>query len=226
MSKSSPIAGDVNWRLQELLQGDLTESAIECIRQYYLLITQFNRKINLISKHAVQDGDITQIYDCILGIKIILSASYSETIHDIGSGNGLPGIIMAIMAPERQFRLVDVDERKVEFLKTVVSRLKLKNALIIRGPLENQKNIQCAVSRAFSSMAHAVSIGDGAFLNQGSYFHFKGKNWENEIFEGLTLCKGQKFNWMFEKVQDYEYPPLIPLRTITVARKCPSRPIQ
>src|SRR5512135_36102 len=163
------------WRVPELFP-DLNPEVLERLESYYSELVKFNQKLNLISRRSELDADVTHIADCVIGGRILLEASKSSTIYDVGSGNGLPGMILGILAPERKFVLVDSDMRKVEFLKIAISRMGMANVIAVRGRFEDleEGSIPCAVSRGFANISKTILLARKPFSVGGEYFHFKG----------------------------------------------------
>jgi 16S rRNA (guanine527-N7)-methyltransferase len=146
-------------------------------------ILRFSGAINLVSARTLLTIDSTHFADCILGGNIIFAATQCDTIYDFGSGNGFPGVVMAIVEPEREFVLVDSDERKIEFLKHVVNHLELKNVKILGTTIQSLKpaSVLCAVSRGFATIPRSLIAVNRIFAIGGSYFHFKGEEWPTEV---------------------------------------------
>ncbi|MCB0356582.1 MAG: class I SAM-dependent methyltransferase, partial [Bdellovibrionales bacterium] len=113
------------WRVPEFFP-ELSKEQQEKLLAYQTELIHFNGRINLISARTEQEADIIHMADCIKASQLILKGSQQKEIFDIGSGNGLPGIVMAILDAERKIVVVDKDARKMEFLKHLCSRLDLK----------------------------------------------------------------------------------------------------
>ena len=172
----------VYWRLPEALPDSPNLKKFEV---YHQDLIKFNSKINLISKKSVYDADILHFLDSVLASQKILEDTQSDVIYDFGSGNGFPGLIMAIMAPDRKFILIDSDSRKIEFIKHMVTKLVLKNVATHNIDVANftQPKVQCAVARGFASITKALLISRKALLPQGCFYHMKGPLWSNEVGE-------------------------------------------
>jgi len=159
----------------------------------------------LISRRSELDADVTHFADSIFGGQIVLAATQAKTIYDVGSGNGLPGLILALMAPERKFVLLDKDERKAEFLKLMAGRLELANVKIICGNFEDlpEGSVECAVSRGFASLSKALLFARRPMAPKSEYYHFKGSTWVREVAQiPSQICAF----WTPKLVQEYELP--------------------
>ena len=114
------------WRIKEWF-SDLSEDILVGLQKFHFELIQFNKKMNLISASTEKIADQVHFADCILGSQVILERTKAPEIYDIGSGNGLPGLVLALLAQERRVVLVDKSGKKIEFLKVCASRIGLKN---------------------------------------------------------------------------------------------------
>jgi len=104
------------------------------------------------------------------------------SLLDVGSGAGLPGVVLAICCPEVQVDCVDTVAKKAAFIQQVAVTLRLPNLRGLHARVENLKqpyDIVC--SRAFASLADFVSWSAGALAEQGLWLAMKGKRPDDEI---------------------------------------------
>ncbi|MET0155824.1 MAG: 16S rRNA (guanine(527)-N(7))-methyltransferase RsmG [Rickettsiales bacterium] len=122
------------------------------IAEYILLLRKWNASINLISQNDLDVIFKRHINDCIL-LKNILEENNPDNILDIGSGNGLPGIILSIAMPERRLYLNDIDKRKSAFLLEVIVKLRL-NAEVISLDIRklDMDKFSVITAKAFTSL--------------------------------------------------------------------------
>ena len=141
------------WRIQEWFK-DLGPEKVQRLRLYHSDLLRFNIKVNLISRNTERDADEAHFADCILAAKVILASDLDKRVFDIGSGNGLPGIVLGILDPTREYICVESDGRKCEFLKHVIQLLGLKNVTTMNVRFESLAGheVKCAVSRGFASI--------------------------------------------------------------------------
>lgn len=200
------------------LAPDIDAQTMQKLELYYSELIKFNRHLNLISRHTELDADVNHILDSVLGGRIVLANAKGATIHDIGSGNGAPGIVLSILDPKRKFVMVDSDERKCEFLKTIVSRLDLKNAAVQRGRFEDlpASSIQTAVSRGFASISKSLLLARKCFAPNGEYYHFKGSTWVREVAQiPSQLCTF----WSPKLVAEYDLPVVTAKMAIVLTKR-------
>jgi 16S rRNA (guanine527-N7)-methyltransferase len=192
------------WRLASWFPK-MSESSIERLRIYHVELMLFNGRINLVSPTTERHADQVHFADCIMGLEIVMGNEKAEEFFDIGSGNGFPGLVGAVLYPDRKFVLVEKDGRKAEFLKHMISRLQLENVTVIAGRLEDQPlgAIHAAVSRGFAPLDKALLQTHRHFATGGRFYHFKGESWVAEIAKLPPQIAGI---WTTKKVGEYSTP--------------------
>ena len=138
--------------------------------------------MNLFSKNTVIEKHFADSY---LGLEIIFKIKpFEETqsVYDFGSGNGFPGLVAAIMRPESEFVLVERNQKKVLFLKSVLSELDMKNVRVFRGQARCLAggSVQYGMSRAMAPLPRFLIETKNITTVGGQIFLFKGKNWKEE----------------------------------------------
>lgn len=174
--------------------------------------------MNLISRRSVIDADRVHFADAINAARLIFDNSRSQHIFDIGSGNGIPGLVMAAMDPERMIYCVDSNARKSEAIKHFSDRMGLKNVKVYNARLEDlgQGIVECAVSRGFASIAKSLLLSRKALANEATYYHMKSSSWSNELREIPT----QMFrHWTASDHFDYKLPESDQLMSVVVTKK-------
>ncbi|SFH90027.1 16S rRNA (guanine(527)-N(7))-methyltransferase RsmG [Halpernia frigidisoli] len=131
---------------------DLSENQINQFASLQELYTEWNEKINVISRK-----DLDSLYEKhilhSLGIAKVMAFSPNTKVLDIGTGGGFPGIPLAILFPETQFTLVDSIGKKITVVKAVAESLDLKNVEAFHERAENIKGkFHFVVSRAVTQM--------------------------------------------------------------------------
>ena len=195
-----------NWRVKEFFP-DLDDDIHEKLRAYFVELIHFNGRINLISTLSEEEADIVHFADSILASQLILADTTAKEIYDIGTGNGLPGIIMAILAPEREFILIDKDARKIEFIKHVAARIGLHNVSVKQSRIEEmpQSTISCCVSRGFASISKSIVTLRKQCAPGARYYHLKSDSWVSEVVSIPTqVCSF----WKPSLLADYRLPIL------------------
>lgn len=100
------------------------------------------------------------------------------TVMDVGSGAGLPGIVLAIARPDLEFRLVEIMERRCEWLVEVMERLGLDNVEVIRERSENLKRadrVDVVTARAVAPLDKLLRITSKLIAPGGQLLALKGR---------------------------------------------------
>ncbi len=131
---------------------DLNFAQIERFKMLKPLYTEWNSKINVISRK-----DIDKLYERhilhSLGIAKVIEFKSGTTVLDVGSGGGFPGIPLAIMFPESNFHLIDSIGKKIKVVEEVVNELELKNVTFEKIRAEDvDGKFDFVVSRAVTSL--------------------------------------------------------------------------
>ena len=137
---------------------NLTEKQISQFEQLYALYTDWNSKINVISRK-----DIENLYEHhvlhSLGIAKVVRFTPGSRILEIGTGGGFPGIPLAIMFPEVQFHLVDSIGKKIRVATEVAQSIGLENVTFRHCRCEEEKGLfDFAVSRAVMPLEDLLKI--------------------------------------------------------------------
>ncbi|MEX2130194.1 MAG: 16S rRNA (guanine(527)-N(7))-methyltransferase RsmG [Pseudohongiellaceae bacterium] len=125
--------------------------------QYLELLLKWNKAFNLTAINNPAEIITRHLLDS-LSLAPLL---HGETILDVGSGAGLPGIPLAIVFPHKQFVLLDSNGKKTRFLFQAKLELGLENVEVENNRIEHyqtQRQIDIVTCRAFSSLAEAVKL--------------------------------------------------------------------
>ena len=136
----------------------LTEKQKEQFAALYDLYTDWNSKINVISRK-----DITNLYEHhvlhSLGIAKVINFTPGTHVMDLGTGGGFPGIPLAILFPETNFHLVDSIGKKIKVGQAVAEAIGLKNVTFRHCRAEEEKQqFDFVVSRAVMPLADLIKI--------------------------------------------------------------------
>lgn len=137
---------------------ELTDTQKEQFMALYDLYTDWNSKINVISRK-----DITNLYEHhvlhSLGIAKVINFRPGTEIMDLGTGGGFPGIPLAIMFPDTHFHLVDSIGKKVKVATEIASTIGLKNVTTRHCRAEEEKQLfDFVVSRAVMPLTDLLKI--------------------------------------------------------------------
>lgn len=137
---------------------ELSETQITQFAALYDLYTDWNAKINVISRKDIENLYPHHVLHS-LGIAKMLRFKEGSTVMDLGTGGGFPGVPLAILFPEVQFHLVDSIGKKVKVAQAVSEALELKNITFRHCRGEEEKQLfDFVVSRAVMPLADLVKI--------------------------------------------------------------------
>ena len=152
------------------LSGDQIEKNLS----YLKLLLETNQEYNLTSITDTKEATIKHLLDS-LSIYQLLEG---ETIADIGSGGGTPGIPLAIAFPKKSFLLVESKQKKAAFLVGAVKQLKLKNVRVINKRAEEvtaTRAPETIISRALGSLDYFIDVAGHLLPKKGKAIAMKGK---------------------------------------------------
>ena len=152
------------------LSGDQIEKNLS----YLKLLLETNQEYNLTSITDTKEATIKHLLDS-LSIYQLLEG---ETIADIGSGGGTPGIPLAIAFPKKKFLLVESKQKKAAFLVGAVKQLKLKNVRVINKRAEEvtaTRAPETIISRALGSLDYFIGVAGHLLPKKGMAIAMKGK---------------------------------------------------
>ncbi len=162
--------------------------------EYIELIDEWNKKINLISYHNIDELIIDHIID---SLSILECIDFNKNIiADIGTGPGLPGIVLSILKPNNKYYLIEPNKKYYRFLKKAVSTLKLENITIINKKIENAGEINkynVLMSRAVGSIS--LLLNKKNVDNADIIIFYKGI----KVFDELKEINTDKYKILFLK---------------------------
>lgn len=176
MSARDPLRQRLTAGLAEL-ELDLAASTIERLLDYVDLLARWNKAYNLT---AVRDP-LEMVTRHLLDSLVVAPWVSGERLVDIGSGAGLPGIPLALIAadtgvPDRHFLLVDSNGKKARFLRAAVRELQLKHVEVVESRVESVPGqFDCVTSRAFATLADMLGWGGHLLAPNGVWLALKGR---------------------------------------------------
>lgn len=173
------------------------------LKKYFIYLLEYNQKVNLISRKSEVEVLKTALVES-YSLYELISESEGKFL-DVGSGGGLPGMIIAIIMPEAQVTLLDSIRKKTVFLESAVQAVGLKNVKVINGRLE-----ELSVSKKYD-LIFSRGVGNFEFLK----IHYLKRVRETGTVFILT---GEDNKPLFKEFQTFENP-FLPGRLIAVLEK-------
>ncbi|MDQ6646938.1 MAG: 16S rRNA (guanine(527)-N(7))-methyltransferase RsmG [Pseudomonadota bacterium] len=156
----------------------LPTESVSRLLDYQALLQRWNGTYNLT---AVRDP-AEMITRHLLDSLTILPYVQGDSLADLGTGPGLPGIVLAIAAPGREMLLVDSNGKKVRFLREAIRALKLEGVRAVQSRVEEvQGSYDCITARAFASLADMLRWGGHLLAPDGIWLAMKGKLPDEEL---------------------------------------------
>jgi 16S rRNA (guanine527-N7)-methyltransferase len=160
------------------LRQELPGPAVDKLLDYVALLSRWNAAYNLTAVRDPAQMVTRHLLDSLAVAPYVMGS----TLADLGTGPGLPGIPLAIAAPERVVTLVDSNGKKVRFLREAVRALKLSNARTQEARVEAvQGEFDCITARAFASLAEMLAWGGHLLTQNGRWLALKGRYPDDEL---------------------------------------------
>ncbi|HTV85471.1 MAG TPA: 16S rRNA (guanine(527)-N(7))-methyltransferase RsmG [Dyella sp.] len=145
---------------------------------YIALLARWNATYNLT---AIRDP-AEMVSRHLLDSLAVLPYVQGDSLADLGTGPGLPGIPLAIAAPGRRVLLVDSNGKKVRFLREAIRSLKLEGVQAVQARVEEvQGQFDCVTARAFATLGDMLAWGGHLLAPEGVWLAMKGKTPEDEL---------------------------------------------
>jgi 16S rRNA (guanine527-N7)-methyltransferase len=190
----------------------LTEEQVEKMLAYLALLIKWNSVYNLTSIRDPHDMVKQHLLDSLSAVHAFTQA---KNILDVGSGGGLPGIVLAIVFPTALVTMIDIVNKKTAFLTQVKAELKLKNVTVHTGRVELLKvehQFDVITSRAFSELNNFINWSHHLLAENGRFLAMKGVSPTQEI---ERLPDG----WEVESIEPLRVPGLDVERHLVYVKK-------
>ena len=186
MSKAGIMRFDAT-RARELLADGMAEMTLainkgprDALREDLSLMAQWNPVYNLTAIRQTDEMVSAHVLDSLAIIGLLdvwLTNKPKAKILDVGTGGGLPGVVLAIMRPQWSLTLIDPVHKKTAFLQQVKAQLQLDNLTVINGKVEDlptEAQFDLITSRAFSSLVNFVQLSEHVLQANGCFAAMKG----------------------------------------------------
>lgn len=199
---------------------EITEKQLEQLKKYYELLIEYNKVMNLTGITEEEQVYLKHFYDSATITKVI-DLKQEESLCDIGTGAGFPGLVLKILFPNLKVTLVDSLNKRILFLKKVIEELKLENIEAIHDRAEEYalKNIEkydIVTSRAVAPLNILLEYAIPMLKINKYFIAFKG-NVEEELNQSEKALK--ILNSKIEKQEIFKLPIEDSTRTILKIKK-------
>lgn len=190
------------------LNINLTDIMLNQLEEYYHILVEENEKYNLTAITNKEDVYLKHFYDSLTLSKII--ELDSQSLCDIGTGAGFPGLVLKIVFPDLKVTLVDATQKKCNFLNMVINKLNLKDIEVVNARAEIyskevREKYDIVTSRAVAPLKHLLEYSIPLVKVNGNYIAMKSditkelaniSNYENKL--NLSKPKILTFTLPFE----------------------------
>lgn len=201
------------------LSISLTEKQKDQLEKYYELLVEYNKVMNLTGITEHDEVYLKHFYDSLTLIRVC-DLNTMDSLCDIGTGAGFPGMVLKIVFPNLKITLVDSLNKRIEFLKVVVKELGLRNIELVSARAEeyamkNRERFDVVTARAVAPLPMLLEYSIPLVKESKCFIAMKGSKREDEESSNalkLLECK-------IDKVDTFFLPKEESMRTLYVIRK-------
>ncbi len=193
--------------INELAKLDikLTIAQENKLEQFYNLLIEWNEKINLTRITIKEEVYLKHFYDSLTLSKVV-NLNKINTLCDVGTGAGFPGIVLKIVYPNLNVTLIDSLRKRVDYLNEIIKKLELDNikAIHTRGE-DYHEEFDLVTSRAVANIEKLVKYTMHLVKKDGLFVAMKGdiekeltKEVENKLSNKYKIVGIEKFSLPIE----------------------------
>ncbi|HAJ71693.1 MAG TPA: 16S rRNA (guanine(527)-N(7))-methyltransferase RsmG [Methylophilaceae bacterium] len=141
--------------------------------QYLVLLEKWNKVYNLTAVRDPEEMVVLHLLDSLS----VLPYVHGKRLLDVGSGAGLPGIVIAIVTPELEVTTIDTVQKKAIFMRQVKGELGLENLTVVHARVERYQPAEMfdqIISRAFSEISLFTELTKHLLVKGGQWLAMKG----------------------------------------------------
>ena len=178
----------------------LTEEQLFQLEQYYQLLVKANEKMNLTAITEKEQVYLKHFYDSITLSKAI-DFNKVESLCDIGTGAGFPGLVLKIVFPTLFVTLVDALNKRILFLEEVIQKLETVHARMEDYAKEKREIFDVVTARAVAPVKELLEYGTPSLKVGGKLIFMKGIIKEEEVHNIERTMHKLKLN----RLQYYDF---------------------
>jgi len=176
----------------KIINLELKENQMDLLNKYFEELINYNKHTNLTAIVERKEVFIKHFFDS-LTISQVIDLKNCENLLDIGTGAGFPGVVLKIFYPHLKITLLDSNQKKINFLKMLVSKLELNDVNFVNDRVENysRNNLNkydIVTARAVSNLAVLTELAMPLVKENKYFIPLKGSNLE-EINNGLKAIE-------------------------------------
>lgn len=161
------------------------EHQLRQLQNYLAMLQRWNKIYNLTALRDPAQMFTHHLADCLAALpplQRVLAGRDGLRLLDVGSGGGLPGVLIAVLCPGLQVSCVDTVGKKAAFIRQVGAELRLRNLRAEHARVEQLPGrYELITSRAFATLADFVTLTRERLAAEGLWMAMKGKRPDDEI---------------------------------------------
>ena len=187
----------------EKLGITLTSYQQEQLKKFYHLLISWNEKINLTRITSENEVYLKHFYDSLTITKVI-DLNKVNTLCDVGTGAGFPGIVLKIVYPNLKITLVDALQKRVNYLNEIIKELDLSYIVAIHSRGEDLKEkYDIVTARAVANITKLLNYTMHLVEENGVFIAMKG-NITEELTPAVQKAISKKYS--IEKIEEFYLP--------------------
>ena len=192
-----------------------TEEQLDLLEKFYDLLIEWNKKINLTRITDKEDFYLKHVYDSLTIVKVV-DLEEIETLCDVGTGAGFPGIILKIFYPKLKITLIDSLLKRVKYLNEIIDELNLSDIEAIHSRGEDfTGSFDLVVSRAVANISILPKYTMHLVKKDGIFVAMKG-----DISKELTNSVEKELSkkYRIDKIEKFQLPKELSDRSLVVLK--------
>ena len=169
----------------------VSRETITSLKKYEEILIKANNKLNLVGNSTIKDMWIRHFLDSVQVIDFI--DKNDNTLMDLGSGAGFPGLVVAITLKDRKIplkiKLIEKSPKKIKFLRNLINELHLDVEVINQNIMDDEKKLlaDVFVARAFKPLKIILELIHNKAENWKKIFIFLGKTGKNQLLQASKI---------------------------------------
>ena len=193
-----------------------TEEQLSQLDKFYHLMLEWNEKINLTRITAEKEVYLKHFYDS-LTLNKVIDLKNVNTLCDVGTGAGFPGVVLKIVFPNLRITLIDSLLKRANYLNEIIKELKLQDIEAIHSRGEDYKGeFDVVTSRAVANIEKLVDYTMHLVSKNGVFVAMKG-NIDKELTESVAKKLNKKYRII--KIEKFTLPIENSERSLVVIKK-------
>ena len=199
---------------------DITEEQLNNLEIYYKLLVEWNEKMNLTGITQKEEVYLKHFYDSLTICKVI-DLNKIDSLCDVGTGAGFPGMVLKILFPNLHITLVDSLQKRLTFLETVKNEIGLTKLEIIHSRAEeygtqNREKFDVVTARAVAPLNILLEYSIPMVKKDGYFIPLKA-NVSEELNNSMNAIK--QLSVKLENKEEFLLPVENSQRTILLLKK-------